>query len=173
MSNSDKIAVKTSTPLRDNTVVLSLIEGAHDPDSAHLTEMTIEQRVRLAWERFKDHEDALAHQRKIDARLNNKKGQGGGLPPTSKRGKSSQFTAVKVGLRATSFRVAQSVVQTADFLRSQGRSQEADKLLDLLNNVSVNAAKRERSRLQHDLVDYLMARIRDEEEIQQSVNESL
>lgn len=169
-----KLTVRTSTPLiSSDIVILASIHNVHDPDSACITELSIEQRVRIAWERFKDHEVMLAHQRKVDARRYSGKHSRGGLPPTTKRGRSSQFVAAKIGLKATAFLIAESVVRMADFLRSQGRSQEADGLLSLLNNVSVNAAKRERDRLQNVLVDRLLARIQDEEAIQNEVNDTL
>lgn len=152
--------VKLSTPTPNTRVALVTIEQAHDPDSAWIDEATIEQRVRLAWEHFRAHEIELARERKAEAASLK-----GGLPPSSKRGKSSRYIAEKVGMKQTSFQHASSVVELADRLQAKGETHKARKLLDLLNNVSVNAARRERDRI--------LTELEDEAALQQEVNESL
>lgn len=162
MSNNSngKAIARTTTPLSNNTVVLAAIEHIHDPESASVNELTIEERVRLAWQHFRAYEMELGRQRKSEARRGKT-----GLPVTSKRGKSSAYIAQRVGMKQTSFQSAQLVVELADELRARGQQQEAARLLHLLNNVSVNAAKTERKRL--------LQLLEDESEIQKEVTASL
>jgi hypothetical protein len=155
------IAVLPST-----TLILSKVEiDDSNLDNAVVSEASIEQRIRLAWKHFRGREMELARARKSEARRNATKRGGGGLPLTSKRGKSNKYVAQKVGMRQTTFQNAQLVVELADQLKREERDQEAARLLDLLNNVSVNAAKKEREKL--------IRLIEDEEAIQQDLTREL
>lgn len=134
----------------NESLAIATIENINNPEESCLVELTIEQRVRMALDLFWCHEAELGRQRKSAASKNKNKG---GLPATSKRGRSVNLIAAKVGMKATSFDNARSVIETADNLKKMGRGQDSARLLHLLNNVSINQAKQERNRLQRQLDD--------------------
>jgi len=148
--------------MNKKSLAIATIENVDNPDESCLVELLVEERVRMALDLFWCHETELGRQRKSAASRNKNKG---GLPVTSKRGRSVSLIAVKVGMRATSFQSARLVVETADNLKKMGRDQDSARLLHLLNNVSINKAKQERDRLERQL---------DEERLQeQEIRDSL
>jgi hypothetical protein len=100
--------------MNKKSLAIATIENVDNPDESCLVELLVEERVRMALDLFWCHETELGRQRKSAASRNKNKG---GLPVTSKRGRSVSLIAVKVGMRATSFQSARLVVETADNLK--------------------------------------------------------
>jgi hypothetical protein len=98
------------------------------------TDLSIEQRVRLIWQLYKEYKS----KRKIAK--SQRLFEGGRDAPMS-------LIVQEVGLKIANYYCAEKVVNLADELMRRGKVQEANCILFILNNKSVNAAKCEDDRL--------------------------